>query len=505
MARFRPASQRGVRFRTLNVTKSDAFPNGCPIFRAFLKKMVGLDVASDTPNTPSSGAIEPTKELGMKAMDTQAPNPTEQKPVSGLGQSGMDRKIEKKLWTPRRIVYTSGSSFLLVLILYSFIVTGGGSRLNVETDKITISTVAKGPFIEYTPVNGTILPLETFFLDAIEGGRVEKRFVEAGTFVKKGDPIVKLANTALQQQVMYNEALSYQQINDAQNRRLSLEQNTIAIKTQLADAEYQTDRSRLTFATDSALFSKHLISDQEFLQAKYEYVSWLRKRILARENYQQDSLMRVTQLVQIEGSVDRLQANLEMTKKSLDNLIVRAPITGQLTSLNAEIGESKSQGQRLGQVDVLNNFKVRAAIDEFYIARINAGQEGDFDLTGTTYRLKITKVYPEVKDGRFEVDMEFEGVVPPGIRRGQTLQVRLELGDLSEALLVPRGGFYQKTGGQWVYVLDKSGDFAVKRNIKLGRQNPQMFEVLEGLQPGDQVITSSYDNFGDIDKLVLKK
>jgi HlyD family secretion protein len=215
--------------------------------------------------------------------------------------------------------------------------------------------------------------------------------------------------------------------------------------------------------------------------------------------------MRVNQLSQLDGSVTRLQANLEMTRHNLENLVVKAPVAGQLTSLNAEIGESKSPGQRIGQIDVLNNFKVRAAIDEFYIARINPGQSGDFDLTGTTYRLKITKVYPEVKDGRFEVDMVFDGAIPQGIRRGQTLQVRLELGDLSEALLVPRGGFYQKTGGQWVYVLDKSGNFAVKRNIKLGRQNPQVFEVLEGLQPGEQVITSSYDNFGDNDKLVLKR
>jgi HlyD family secretion protein len=215
--------------------------------------------------------------------------------------------------------------------------------------------------------------------------------------------------------------------------------------------------------------------------------------------------MRVNQLSQLDGSVTRLQANLEMTKHNLENLVVRAPVAGQLTSLNAEIGESKSPGQRIGQIDVLNNFKVRAAIDEFYIARINVGQSGDFDLTGATYRLKITKVYPEVKDGRFEVDMIFDGAIPQGIRRGQTLQVRLELGDLSEALLVPRGGFYQKTGGQWVYVVDKSGNFAVKRNIKLGRQNPQVFEVLEGLVPGEQVITSTYDNFGDIDRLVLKR
>ena len=435
--------------------------------------------------------------------DSQNPAPSDHR--RDLSQSGMDRKIEKKLWTPRRIVFASGGTFLVLFVIYSFLSTERGSRLNVEADKITISTVTKAPFREYTPVNGTILPIETFFLDAIEGGRVEKRYIEAGTFVKKGDPIVKLANTNLQLDVMYREALTYQEINDAQNRRLSIEQNTIAVKTQLADAEYNADRTRLNFFRDSALASKHLISDQDFLQTKFEYDSWARKLILARDNFLEDSLMRVAQLLQLEGSINRLQANLEMTKHNLDNLVIRAPISGELTSLNAEIGESKSPGQRLGQIDVLNNFKVRAAIDEFYIARINVGQTGDFDLSGTTFGLKITKVYPEVKDGRFEVDLEFVGQPPQGIRRGQTLQVRLELGDLSEALLLARGGFYQKTGGQWVYVVDKSGDFAVKRNVKLGRQNPQSFEVLEGLEPGEKVITSTYDNFGDNDKLVLKK
>ena len=223
------------------------------------------------------------------------------------------------------------------------------------------------------------------------------------------------------------------------------------------------------------------------------------------ENFRQDSLLRVNQLTQLESSIDRLEMNLEMVKRSVDNLTLRAPISGQLTSLNAEIGQSKSSGQRLGQIDVLDNFKVRAAIDEFYIARINIGQEGEFDLAGNTFRLIIKKVYPEVRDGRFEVDMEFTGKPPQGIRRGQTLQIRLELGDLSEATLLARGGFYQRTGGQWVYILDPSGENATKRSIKLGRQNPQVFEVIEGLQPGEQVITSSYDNFGDIDKLILKK
>jgi HlyD family secretion protein len=424
---------------------------------------------------------------------------------SDLSQSAMDRKIEKKFWTRSRIAYGAGSLVVVVLITYAFISTLGGSRLNVEADKITISKVTRAPFQEYIPVQGTILPIQTFYLDAVEGGRVEKRYVEAGSFVKKGDPIVKLANTNLQLDVMYREALTYQEINDAQNRRLSIEQNTIGVKTSLAEAEYEVQHTGLAYLRDSALVLKKLVPEQSYLESRYEYDSWLKRRALAQENFLQDSILRVAQLAQLEGSIARLQQNLDMTKKSLDNLTIKAPISGQLTSLNAEIGESKTPGQRIGQIDVLDSFKVQASIDEFYIARVNAGQAGEFDLTGKTFRLRIVKVYPEVTNGRFDVDMEFVGSAPAGLRRGQTLQIRLELGDLTEAVLLPRGGFYQKTGGQWVYVVDKSGEYAVRRNIKLGRQNPQMFEVLDGLEPGEEVITSSYDNFGDIDRLVLKR
>ncbi len=422
-----------------------------------------------------------------------------------LSQVGMDKKIEKKRWPPKKIAAVAAAVACVIFVLYSFVLRDTSSRLNVETDRITISTVARGPFQEFIPVNGTVLPLETFFLDAVEGGRVEKIFIEAGSLVKKGDPILRLTNSNFQLDVTYREALVYEQINNAETRRLALEQNSIAIRSQLADVENSMRQSALSYVRDSVLAQKQLIAPEDFMRTRNDYAYWQKKLALARDNFRQDSLLRVSQLSQIESSIGRLDQNLDMMKKSVDNLTVRAPITGQLTSLNAEIGESKSPGQRLGQVDALENFKVRADIDEFYISRINIGQTGEFDLNDTTYKLIIKKVYPEVANGRFQVDLLFVGTAPKGIRRGQTLQIRLELGDLSEALLLPRGGFYQKTGGQWVYVLDASGDLAVKRAIKLGRQNPQMFEVLEGLAPGDRVITSSYDNFGDIDKLVLKR
>ena len=430
---------------------------------------------------------------------------TELKPATPPDQSGMDRKIERRNWPPKKIAIVAGVALFASAILYNLIFGDRSSRLNVETERITISQVARGPFQEFIPVNGSVLPIQTFYLDATEGGRVESKYVEAGAMVKKGDPILKLTNANLQLDVMYREALSYEQINNARNTRIVIEQNTISVRGQLADVEYQVDRARRLFNRDSLLAAKGLTSELDFKQSRDDYHYWLRRLEIAQESFRQDSILRANQIGQLNASTARLQTNLDMIKKNLDALVVRAPLSGQLSSLNAEIGQSKSAGERLGQIDVLDNFKVRAGIDEFYISRINAGQTGEFDVAGSTHKLVITKVYPEVREGRFEVDMEFTKASPQGIRRGQTLQIRLELGDLAEATLIPRGGFYQKTGGQWLYVVDRSGDFATKRTIKLGRQNPQAFEVLEGLEPGEHVITSSYDNFGDIDKLILKK
>jgi HlyD family secretion protein len=417
----------------------------------------------------------------------------------------VDRPIEKKRWTLKRIGKVGiPAAFFMVLLIY-LLIGDHSSRLNVEAERITISTVTKAPFQEYIPVTGTIQPLQTFFLDAAEGGRIDSIFVEAGNVVSKGDRILKLANTNSQLDVLYREALLFEQINNARNTRLAIEQNSLTLRGQLADVEYQIIRLQRLHDRDTLLFRKQLISRQEFEQVTDEYEYWRSKQIITVENFKQDSLLRRVQLDQLNASIKRMQSNLDLVKRSLEDLVVRAPISGELTSLNAEIGQSKSPGQRLGQIDVLDGFKVRAEIDEFYISRINSGQKGTFDLGTTSYSLTVEKVYPEVREGRFEVDMLFEGSPPQGIRRGQTLQIRLQLGDLSDALIVARGAFYQKTGGQWAYVVDKSGAFAVKRNIRLGRQNPQTFEVMEGLEPGEQVITSAYDNFGDIDKLVLKK
>jgi HlyD family secretion protein len=251
------------------------------------------------------------------------------------------------------------------------------------------------------------------------------------------------------------------------------------------------------------MYDKQLISEQEYEEVKFELDYWQRNKRLTLEGFQQDSLQMVTQLGQMEASVQRMETNYEVLQRILDNLTVRAPVSGHLTALDAERGELRSSGSRFGQIDVLDGYKVRAGVDEFYIARVSRGQTATTQpIAGEEYEMTVRRVYPEVRDGRFEVDLEFTGEIPAGIRRGQTIRFLLEMSDPSEAVLVPRGGFFQSTGGNWVYVVDPSGDFAVKRTIRIGRQNTQHYEVLEGLEPGDQVVTSSYDTFGDADRLV---
>ncbi|HEX9654999.1 MAG TPA: efflux RND transporter periplasmic adaptor subunit [bacterium] len=416
----------------------------------------------------------------------------------------MDRQIEKKKWPPKKIAGLGGAGLFFIIVVYNLLFGDSSSKLNVETQKITISTVEQGPFQEFIPVTGSVLPIRTIYLDAIEGGQVEERLIEAGTMVKQNDVILKLTNTTLHIQISSQDAQVVEQRNLLTSTRFNLEQNNLRIRRQLIEQEYQIKRLQRTFDRRKELLDRKLISQEEFEQVKDEYDYQVKQQELNRQSAIQDSVFQVVQVRLLETSMKRLEENLQIARTRLDNLNIKAPISGHLTSLNAEVGQSISQGQRIGQLDVLDGFKVRAGIDEHYLARIDKGLKGEFDFAGQSYTLIADKVYPEVRDGRFEVDMQFESEAPAGIRRGQTLHIRLALGDLTEAILIPRGGFYQKTGGQWIYVLHEDGDTASKRKIRLGRQNTQVFEVLEGLQPGERVVTSSYDSFGDIDKLVLK-
>ena len=417
----------------------------------------------------------------------------------------MDRKIKKKKITPKRIIGILFAVGFLAFCFYLFVLGDYSIKLNVREERITISTVKEGPFQEYIPVIGTVIPKKTIYLDAMEGGRVEKVYVEAGTFVKKGRSILTLANTDMLLDIMNREAEFFQLNNDLRNAQLIMEQNQLNLQSQLLELDYNIKQLKRKYNREQILRNKEIIAAEQYeeTETKYEYLC--RKKELTKRTYEQDSRFRKHQVKQIEASLERMEANLKIAKQKLDDLTIKAPFTGHLTSLNAEIGESKKRGERMGQIDILDGFKIRVPVDEHYIARINTGQKGEFTFDDKNYQITISKIYPEVTDGRFEIDMEFDGRQPDGITRGQTLHIRMELGNLSTAVLLPQGGFYQKSGGRWVYVVDNSGEFAVKRKINLGRQNPEVFEVLFGLQPGEHVITSSYDNYGDnIDILVLK-
>jgi HlyD family secretion protein len=416
----------------------------------------------------------------------------------------MDRKLEKKRFTPKKILMYLSFPLLLLVFIYAFRSGSGESRLNVDVERITISTVQNQPFQEFIPVNGTVIPIRTIFLDAVEGGRVDQVFLEGGSIVSAGDTILTLTNSNLQLDVFNREAQILEQINNLQNTRLNLQQQRLRLREQVLEQEYQLKQRERNYEQNKNLQQKNLISQSEFLESKEAFEQTISQLMLLSETQRLDSLATENQLRHIDSSLERMMLNLELVRKSIDNLILTAPISGQLTSLNAEIGESKNRGERLGQIDVLDGYKVRVAIDEFYIARINHGQRGTFDLGGQTYEMEISKIYPEVSDGRFEVDMDFIDEEPENIRRGQTLRIRMELGDLTDATLVARGGFFQRTGGNWIYVVDPSGEFATRRAIRLGRQNPNYFEVLEGLEPGERVITSGYDGFGDNERLILR-
>jgi HlyD family secretion protein len=419
---------------------------------------------------------------------------------------GMDKKLEKKKWPPKRIVkYSVIAAFILVLG-YLIVSAAGGSSLNVKKERITISTVEKGPFQEFIVIRGNVLPRYIQYLSASEGGIVEEIFIEAGSQVKKGDIIPRLSNTNLRMTLLNNEAQINRASNDLRTTRLQLEQNRLQLKQQRWETEHNLTKYKRLYQRKKVLFQKELISKQEYEDLKDDYEYWRGKDKLTFESQEKDLQFREEQIRHLEASVKQMQNNLAIVKQKLENLTVRAPISGHLTSLPLEIGQSKNRGDILGQIDQIDGFEVKAEIDEHYINRVVKGKLGHFSLPGSdeTYELKVQRIYPEVEDGRFEVDMLFTGKEPTEMTRGQTLHIKLQLSEALVAVLLPRGGFYQATGGNWAYVMDESGDFAVKKTTRIGRQNPKFFEVLEGLNPGEKVITSSYENFNDMERLILK-
>jgi HlyD family secretion protein len=417
----------------------------------------------------------------------------------------VDRVIAKKKWNRKRILSIAGVAALVLLVTFAFLFTSGKSRLNVDTERITISEIRKGNFQEFIPVNGAVQPITTIYLDAIEGGRVEERLVEDGAVVKKGQPILRLSNTDLELSLANQETAVFEVLTQMQSTKNNAVQNTIQQLNQKAEVENALAEAERLYNLNKHLYEEKVIGKQEYQAAENEYTFQRNRKKLNDQTLNQDAISNKQQIGQMGASYARMQNALSLMRRKVGDLVVRAPVDGQLTSLDAEIGQSKNKGERLGQIDVLSGFKVRVDIDEHYISRIMIGQIGETSFAGKDYKLKIRKIYTQVTNGRFQVDMDFMTTPPESIRRGQTLQIRLALSDETQALLLPKGGFYQQTGGNWIFKVAENGNTAYRSDIQLGRQNPDYYEVLSGLQPGDKVVTSSYENYGTMQELVLKK
>ena len=417
----------------------------------------------------------------------------------------MDRIVKKKRWTTGRVISVAAGVALVCFFGFGWWQTSGKSRLNVKLERLSVSEIKNGTFKEYIPVMGTVLPQTTIYLDALEGGRVEEKYVEDGTQMKKGDPILRLSNTDLELSLANQETQVFNVLTQMQISKNNADQNSINRQNQLADVDNALKEAQRVFELNKKLYAQQVIGEQDYLSSKNLYDYQVRRKQLAEDIMKKDAVSMNQQVQQMTESYNQMKSTLALMRKKVGDLVVKAPIDGQLTSLDAEIGESKNKGQRLGQLDAVGGFKVRVPIDEHYISRIFTGQRGEFTLANETYTLEIKKVYTQVTGGRFQVDMWFTGKVPQDIRRGQTLQIRLALSDATQALLLPRGGFYQQTGGNWIFKLSEDGSTAYKTEIQLGRQSPDFYEVLGGLKPGDKVITNSYESYGDIQELVLKE
>ncbi len=418
---------------------------------------------------------------------------------------GMDRKIEKKNRLSAKTLWIAAGTIFILLIGYNIIFGDKSSKLNVEEDKLTIDKVKNDNFQDYIAVIGTVEPIKTIYLDAVEGGRVEEILKDEGAILKKGDAILTLSNTNLILEISGNEAQVSRAINDLRTARLGMIQQQLSLERQVIDLKRDFFKEERAYHNNQKLYADELISKEDYLQSKELYESTKHAIALLKEAKKQDSVFRATQLSTLESSVNRMEKNLDIIRTKLDNLNITAPVDGQLATLNIEIGKVVTYGTRIGTINMLNGYKLRVEIDEYFSHRIRDSLKGSAEFAGSYYPVKIVKIYPEVENGRFAADMQFVDSVPDQIKFKQTSRIKLELGESKNAILLSRGGFYQSTGGQWVYVVDPSGDFATKRKIKIGRQNPRYYEVLEGLEPGEKVIVSSYDNFGDADKLILKK
>ena len=418
----------------------------------------------------------------------------------------MDKIIEKK--TGWRVAFTKKALpwwlgvLLLVFVIY-LIARPNNKTLRVDKDTVTISAAVKGEFNDYIRISGRVQPMTTIQLSPQEGGIVEKILIEEGSPVKSGDAILVLKNDNLDMQILNSEAELAEKENIQRNTQISMEQQKLNVRQNVLEYGVQVERLRRAYEQQKALYEDKLIAREEYLKAEEDYRLAKQKYDLVCERAVQDSLYRSTQINRMEESLESMILNMQMIRKRKSNLVVKAPIDGELGLLDVVLGQSIAAGTKIGQINSVGLYKVEAQIDEHYIDRVIAGLEATFERQGETYSTVIRKVYPEVRDGKFKADFKFDGEQPDNIRAGQTYYLNLQLGQPEEAVIIPRGTFYQKTGGKWIYVVNKEGTKAVKREIRIGRQNPQYYEVLEGLEPGEKVITSGYDTYGDSDVLVF--
>jgi HlyD family secretion protein len=415
----------------------------------------------------------------------------------------MDKKIKKKKFTAKRIFSVVGIGLISYLLLYVFAFADTSSKLNVELDKISVATVTEGPFQEYIPIEGTVEPKTTIRLDAVVGGNVKRRLLEGGVEVQKGDTILKLENRSLEMQYINEQTQTNRLRNEIENTNNNLQQSLFRSKANVINLDFDIDQAKDQFERNQILWNDKVISEQDYLNSKRAYDRLLATRENSLKQMEFDSINAITQVRQNRQRLITSQESLEIVRRQLEDLWVTAPIEGLLSTVNVEIGQQIGQGTTIAQIDDLAGFKISANVDQHYLPRVYEGLVGTYDFAGTTYSLTIRKKFPEINNGTFVVEMV--GEVPEGVRRGQTISIRLQLSEEKKAIQIPRGSFFQETGGNWIFVLNESGEVAERRDIRIGNQTPRNYEVLEGLKPGEKVIFSSYDGYEDKDKLVIKQ
>ncbi len=416
----------------------------------------------------------------------------------------MDIVIEKRKGIRKKhIPYIAGGLFLLLMVLW-LLLGDHSAKLNVEKNKLSIDSVTKGQFNDYVRISGRVMPINTVQVSAIEGGTVAEKLVEEGSVVNKGDIIVRLTNPLLSLNILDSEAQLAEKQNFLRNTQVSMEQEKLNLKKEKLQLDLDVARKKRKSEQYSKLYDENLTSKEEYLQAKEDYEFAIAGRTLVVERQKQDSIYRGIQIKQMEESLGNIRKNLLLVRQRVESLNVRAQVSGQVGELGVEIGQSVVAGEKIGQISVLSDYKIEASIDEHYIDRVRQGLDAEFERQDKNFALQVKKVFPEVREKMFKTDFVFVGERPDNIRAGQTYYINLQLGQPSETLLLPRGSFYQTTAGQWIFVVSADGKQAVRRKISIGRQNPQFYEVLSGLEPGEKVITSGYDTFGDSQVLIIK-